>query len=50
MCVCVCGNVGRKAEALVPALVTGGQASLLATKEAVLRALLLDASGRLDWR
>lgn len=37
-------------EALVPALVAGSQARLLATKEAVLGALLLAARGSFDWR
>jgi len=40
----------EKMEALLPALVAGGQASLLATEEAMLGAPLLAARGSLDWR
>ena len=34
----------------VPALVAGGETSLLATEEAVFRTLLLPAQRDLDWR
>lgn len=34
----------------LPAFKAGGQPSLFATKEAVLRAFLLGASGGFDWR
>lgn len=46
----LCVAVGATEVVTTPALVAGGQASLLATEEAMLGAPLLAARGSLDWR